>query len=334
MRPLPTCRLLLVLLVLPLFSLCSACAKSSHQPSQGMRKEVRIVSHGDTLAASLILPAGKGPFPAAVIVHGSGSSPRANPWTKAYVEALVERGVAVLYPDKRGSGGSQGDWQKASFAILADDALAALDRLLEEPRIDAERVGLIGFSQGGDIVPLAATLSLKVKFVVDVSGSVVPLREQIGDEIRQTALDKGCSEEELKTLRELNELGMRYALQGEGWQEYSDALMAAKHTSLKESEVFGGFPGTRDHPIWGFLHSVGDFDPLPYWEKVKVPALFLYGGKDRNVDTRKSAAIVENTLFSPEKSFSLLFFGKNGHGLFRDDAMDFLVRWIGDKGID
>ncbi len=170
--------------------------------------------------------------------------------------------------------------------------------------------------------------------MVDVSGSVVPLREQIGDEIRQTALAEGRSEEELKTLRELNELGMRYALQDEGWQEYSGALIAAKHTSLKDSEVLGGFPETRDHPIWGFLRTVGDFDPLPYWEKVKVPALFLYGGRDRNVDTRKSAAIVENTLFSPEKSLSLLFFGKNGHGLFRDDAMDFLVRWIGDKGID
>ncbi len=292
------------------------------------------MSHGDTLAASLLLPQGEGPFPGVVIVHGSGGSPRANPWTQAYVEALVGRGVAVLYPDKRGSGDSQGDWQQASFELLADDALAALDRLLEEPELDAERVGLIGFSQGGDIVPLAATLSSKVKFVVDVSGSVVPLREQIGDEIRQGALAEGRSEEELKTLQELNQLGLRYALLGEGWQEYSHALEAAKHTSLKESEVLGGFPATRDHPIWSFLRAVGDFDPLPYWQRVAVPALFLYGGKDRNVDTRKSAAIVENTLFAPEKSFSLLFFGKNGHGLFRDDAMDFLARWIADKGVD
>lgn len=240
----------------------------------------------------------------------------------------------MLYPDKRGSGDSQGDWQKASFELLADDALAALDRLLEEPKVDAGRAGLIGFSQGGDIVPLAATLSSKVKFVVDVSGSVVPLGEQIGDEIRQAALAEGYGEQELNTLRELNELGLRYALHGEGWQAYSDALQAAKRTSLKDSEVLGGFPETQDHSIWGFLRTVGDFDPLPYWKRLEVPALFLYGGKDRNVDTRKSAAILEDALFATKSSFSLLFFGKNGHGLFRDDAMDFLVRWIRDKGID
>jgi hypothetical protein len=296
--------------------------------------ELSYLSHGDTLVATLLLPAGKGPFPGAVIVHGSGSSDRRNPWTQAYVEALVQRGIAVLYPDKRGSGNSQGDWHAATFELLADDALAGFEQLLGVPKVDPERAGLIGFSQGGDIVPLTATRSTRVRFAIDVSGSVVPLLEQIGDEIRQAGLQEGLHEEQLQSLQEIHRLGSRYALNGDGWQDYREALRAAQTGLLKGSAVLGEFPQTPDSAAWTFARAVGNFDPLPYWKQLEVPALFLYGGKDQNVDVVKSVGIIERTFRESRSSHTVLLFGNNGHALFRDDAMDFIARWIRDKGID
>ena len=79
---------------------------------------------------------------------------------------------------------------------------------------------------------------------------------------------------------------------------------------------------------------MGNFDPLPYWKQLEVPALFLYGGKDQNVDVVKSVGIIERTFRESRSSHTVLLFGNNGHALFRDDAMDFIARWIRDKGID
>jgi hypothetical protein len=314
-----------------------ALLPASHAtPAEGgfTSQDVEFQSQGLTLAASLLLPAGEGPHPGIVIVHGSGTSPRSNPWTSAYAEAFARRGIAVLYPDKRGSGDSQGDWLQASFEDLARDALAAMERLLQEASVDPERTGLIGFSQGGDIVPIAATLSPKVQFVIDVSGSVVPILEQIGDEIRMGAVAEGVGAPGLEQLAQIHRRGCEYAVHGEGWSSYARELREAAQGPLKGTEALEGFPTDPKAPIWGFLRTVGDFDPLPYWRDVSVPVAFLYGHRDSNVDVAKSVRIIEENLMVAGASRSLLVFANNAHGLFRDDSLDYLARWIEDGGVD
>lgn len=307
------------------------------QPDAGIEstsEEVAYTSDGVSLAATVLTPPGPGPFPAVVIVHGSGSSDRSNPWTSAYATAFVERGVAVLHPDKRGSGASGGDWREATFADLAGDALAGVEVLRAHPRIDSARVGVIGFSQGGHIVPLAATRSPDIAFVINVSGSVVPIMEQIGDEVRQMGEREGLAEDELGALEALHGRAVRYALSGEGWDAYTAALTEAKDRAMGGTDAVGGFPATPDSPAWAFLRTIGDFDPLPYWREVGVPALFLYGGRDENVDVFKSADLIEEELTPAGLAYSLLLFRNNRHALFRDDAMDFIARWVHDGGVD
>jgi len=302
--------------------------------SEPTAEEVSYTSAGFTLAATVLLPAGPGPFPGVVIVHGSGSSDRSNPWTSAYATALVERGIAVLHPDKRGSGASGGNWLEASFADLASDALAGVKALRAHPRIDSARVGMMGFSQGGHIVPLAATRSPEVSFVVNVSGSVVPIMEQIGDEVLRMGERERLTEDELGALRDLHGRAVRYALSGEGWDAYAGALAEAQVGPLAGSRAAGGFPAAQESPAWAFLRTIGDFDPLPHWREIDVPALFLYGGRDENVDVVKSTRIIEEELAPTGLAYSVLLFRNNGHALFRDDAMDFIARWVHDGGID
>jgi len=103
------------------------------------------------LAGMLFVPEGEGPFPAGVIIHGSGTSRRDSNWYLTLTQYLQENGIVVLLPDKRGSEQSDGDWRTASFEDLATDTLAAIGFLKSEVAISD--IGVIGLSQGGPYCP-------------------------------------------------------------------------------------------------------------------------------------------------------------------------------------
>jgi hypothetical protein len=125
------------------------------------------------LAGLLFLPDGDAPFPGAVFIHGSGTSRRDNAWYLTFVRELQANGIAVLLPDKRGSEQSGGDWRDTSFEVLATDTDAAIDLMSEIPDIDRDRIGLIGFSQGGFIAPVVASKPSDISYVASISGSGV-----------------------------------------------------------------------------------------------------------------------------------------------------------------
>lgn len=295
--------------------------------------DVSFRNAGVTLAGEIRLPSKTqcDKCPALVIVHGSGTSSRSNPWTAAWVDALVKHGVAVLYPDKRGSGASGGRWQEASFRTLAGDTLAAVKTLKDNPRVDPERLGVIGFSQGGDIVPLAASLSDDVKLVVDVSGSVVPLQEEIFDEIRQDAQKTGLSPTQISQLHRLHKQVMAIAHGHGDWAAYQQQIEAAKAMGIG-GEFINNLPQDKSLWVWHWLDLNADFSPLPYWQKLCQPSLMIYGGRDNNVDTRKNLAVINSRLLPAKDNLSLIFLNPNGHALFRPDVTAFVAQWMYDGG--
>jgi dienelactone hydrolase len=142
------------------------------------RLEVRFGSPG--LGGTLTLPPGTGPFPAAAVVHGSGPSKREE--GQYMTSVLLRRGIAVLAYDKRGNGQSSGSYpgEQASpqtVDILARDAQAAAGFLAVQPEIDARRIGLVGGSQAGWIIPLAASRAPQVSWALIESGPVVTVGE-------------------------------------------------------------------------------------------------------------------------------------------------------------
>jgi len=131
-------------------------------------------------AATLTLPAGAGPFPAVGMVHGSGPSTRGE--FDVFAIYLALHGVAVLGDDKRGTGQSGGTYpgdqaSDATLDLLARDAQAEAVFLAKLPFIDPKRVGLWGDSQGGWIVPLAASREPAVRWAILNSGPVVTVGE-------------------------------------------------------------------------------------------------------------------------------------------------------------
>jgi uncharacterized protein len=111
------------------------------------REDVRFSSGGVQLTGMLITPATGGKHPAIVLVHGSGAQKRESmlPWARF----LVRRGMAVLGYDKRGVGGSTGDWNTSSFDDLAGDVVAAFEYLTTRSDVDHTQIGLLGVSQAG-----------------------------------------------------------------------------------------------------------------------------------------------------------------------------------------
>lgn len=228
------------------------------------------------LAGMLFLPAGQGPFAAAVVIHGSGTSSRRNGWYLTLAKHLQDNGIAVLLPDKRGSEQSEGDWRTASFDDLAGDTLAAIDFLGNRKEIDAAGIGAIGMSQGGHVVPLVAVRSANLAYVVNMVGSALPMHDGLVYEEKHN----------------LNELGVPSLLSG--------VLAYPAAWSI----IY-----LRQREFW---NAIGNFDPAPYWEKVSVPALVLYGENDTNVPSEASASLL-NSLGNP--NITVKVYPHSGHAL-------------------
>lgn len=153
------------------------------QPTNCRTEDVTFASEGITLAGTILIP--KHPVAAVVLVHGSGQEKR----MLAFAARLAGRGIAVLTYDKRGVGESGGVYtgpevgtnnvDAANLDLLASDASAATNALAARLPARQGTIGLLGFSQAGWVIPLAATKNPAVGFLVLFSGPVVSAREQL-----------------------------------------------------------------------------------------------------------------------------------------------------------
>jgi pimeloyl-ACP methyl ester carboxylesterase len=241
--------------------------------------ELRIDGDGFSLAASYS-PAGP---KALVALHGAGEGTRESPFLQHLHELLPQHGIGVVTFDRRGEGESTGDATRGRFDLQAADALAVLRA------VDAERVGLAGYSQGGWVAPIAATLSEDVAFLVLVASIGVTPSEQMmvacerqlrlagyGDDVVERALD----------------LRRRF----EHWihsqaPEPDEALAADLWAAI--DEPWAGqlwLPPTLldDEGVRLWIEEM-DFDPRPIFARVRVPTLSFYGANDSWAPVEASA---------------------------------------------
>lgn len=251
------------------------------------------------LSGMLFLPEGDGPFPAVVIIHGSGTSQRDNVWYLTLVHHLQENGIVVLLPDKRGSEKSEGNWRTSSFEDLATDTIAAVEYLKEQNNVNVSQIGIIGLSQGGRIAPIVATKSSDVSFVVNVAGTSVIAHEQL-------------LYEENNNLRKMGFL-----------PGISNAISYLSTFILREFSQKG------------FWDAIGNFDPLPYWQEVNIPTLVMYGSEDTNMPVMESKHRLEAL---NKQNITVYIYEGSGHALqdpirqgdsiFREEALIDMTRFI------
>jgi len=166
---------------LPMFTLALLAAFAAPGWAAEPRvEEVRFVSHGATLSGSLALPEGKPIVAGVVSIHGSGEQVR----SLGVARRFADGGIAALVYDKRGVGRSGGVYEGEqsvtgmNIALLADDAVAALETLATQPGLDAVPLGFAGISQAGWIVPVAATRTRQADFLLLWSAPVTRVSEE------------------------------------------------------------------------------------------------------------------------------------------------------------
>jgi pimeloyl-ACP methyl ester carboxylesterase len=233
-------------------------------------EELTISATPVTLAARLYLPVGSGPFPALVFTHGSGPSGRDSGRYREEAEFFVAAGIACLLYDKRGYGQSTGDWKVATFDDLAADAIAAVRYLETRPEIAAQRIGLRGASQSGWILPLAASRSPDIAFLVMISPPAVTPYEQVLYDVRTDLEDAGFVPDEVARALLVTRSGLDYARSGKGWADHKKRVDNAAHE--RWIEIAAG-PSSSDDWLWQWLRPVSDFDVLPIVKRLDVPLL-------------------------------------------------------------
>ena len=163
-----------------LFSVSSYAAAI---PPNFTTKEINFVSQEVSLAGTVFTP--KSVKAAVVLVHGSGQEKR----MVNFATTLANNGIAVLTYDKRGVGASAGLYAGpevgtnnvdfSNLNLLSLDVSAAVNTLSQSLSNDKILIGLIGGSQAGWIIPMAAEKNMKVKFMAIFSGALITVKEQL-----------------------------------------------------------------------------------------------------------------------------------------------------------
>lgn len=240
---------------------------------------------GVRLAGTLTLPEGPGPFPAVVLIQGSGLHDRDEtlfghkPFL-VLADALTRRGIAVLRYDKRGVGGSTGKPLEATGEDYAVDAEAAVAFLSGRRDIDAQRIGLIGHSEGGIVAPMVAAGDPKIAFVVMMAGSGVPGDELLVAQNRAILKAMGGSDAAADVAEQLNrkvyDIAKSDASDAEGTRKIEAVLTGA---GMAAEQARGGAAQSASAWVRWFLR----YDPRPALSKLRCPVLALDGSEDVQV---------------------------------------------------
>ena len=303
-----------------------------------------------TLAGTLTVPSGSGPFPAVVLVAGSGPQTRdeddaGHQIFLVLADYLTRHGIAVLRYDKRGIGKSTGDYAKATTMDFADDAAAAAAFLRGRPEIDPRRVGLVGHSEGGLIVPIVATRDPKVAFIVMMAGPGVDGLEISMEQDRLIAKAMGATDAKVAESQVLQ----RQLFDIVRTEKDPQRDAAKLKTALDAYAEAHGLPEAGIEAQAAEVNSAWfrfflDYDPAPTLRQVRCPVLALSGSldlqvpPDQNLPPIRAAlahdpdvTIVElpglNHLFQPAKTGSPAEYGQIEETI-SPVALDAVTGWI------
>ncbi len=129
---------------------------------------------GAKIPAFYYAPKGKGPFPVVINIHG-GPEGQSRPWFSPFTQYMLSQGIAIIYPNVRGSKGYGKSYLRLDNGFKREDSVkdigALLDWIAAQPTLDAKRVGVTGGSYGGYMV-LASLMHYSKRIVagVDVVG--------------------------------------------------------------------------------------------------------------------------------------------------------------------
>ena len=288
-------------------------------PRPYSEREVRFDNPAghNRLAGTLSVPSGKGPFPAVVLISGTGHNTRDEEvWGhKVFLvlaDALNRNGIAVLRYDKRGVGGSTGDYDAATTVDFTSDAEAAVTWLKAQREIDPHRVGVLGHSEGGIIAPAVAAEDKSVAFVVMIAGPAIRGDKLFVLQSAMTAKTYGAPEDYIAERKLFD-------------QQLYDAIVAAPSDAIAldrarvivargvadkliDSSEADTLPRDDARPWERYFLA---YDPAPTLASLQIPVLALNGSLDVQVPAREDLAAARETLKNNSKATVIELPGMN-----------------------
>lgn len=254
---------------------------------------------GIEIGGTLTLPKGTGPFPAVLLITGSGAQNRNEELLghKPFLvlsDYLTRRGIAVLRVDDRGVGTSTGDFAKSTSADFATDVLAGVAFLKSRADIQHSRIGLIGHSEGGLIAPMVAAQSPDVAFIVLMAGPGVSGAAILAEQQALILKAGGTPETELRA----NDEAMKKTFAV--LHEEPDAAKARPRLIQINKDYAATLPADKRAEYEKSLDQAVDamngawmryfltYDPAPTLRKVTCPVLALFGELDLQVPPKQN----------------------------------------------
>jgi len=274
-------------------------------------KEIEVLydnpGAGTKIGGTLTEPKTGGPFPAVLMITGSGQQDRNEALLghKPFLviaDYLTRLGIAVLRVDDRGIGTSTGDFNKATTADFATDVESGVKFLKSRPEIRHDKIGLIGHSEGGVIAPMVAQRSSDVAFIVLMAGTGVDGGKILVAQRALIGKAEGASDETIKfnsafqkrLFKVIAEEPDPVKAEPKLTAEATDAIKAlpdAERTAV--SKNIEATVKTLNSPWMRYFIA---YDPAPALRKVKCPVLALNGSKDLQVPPDLDLPAIEAAL--------------------------------------
>lgn len=289
---------------------------------------------GIDLSGTLTLPEGRGPFPAVVLVTGSGPQNRDEeilghkPFF-VIADYLARRGIAALRYDDRGIGASKGNFATATTLDFTGDAEAAAACLAARPEIDAGHIGIAGHSEGAIVAAIAASRDPAVSFIVMLAGPGVRgdqlLLLQTAALVRASGGDENSIEHASRINASLYAIAMRPGDSAALREEIISTLMtlrgadaASSDTKKAGQEEQSGL--VADQLLSPWFRAFLSLDPAAYLAKVPIPVLAMNGSKDLQVPADDNLPAIGRALESA---------GNRRYTLLKLDGLNHLFQHTG-----
>jgi pimeloyl-ACP methyl ester carboxylesterase len=279
-------------------------------PAPAAQRDVHFNNRAgrNQLAGTLSVPNGGGPVPAVVLISGTGQNTRdEDVWGhKVFLilaDALNRKGFAVLRYDKRGVGGSSGDYNSATTADFVSDAEAAVAWLKTQPQIDAKQIGVLGHSEGGIIAPAVAAADKTVAFVVMIAGPCIRGDRLFVLQSAMTAKSYGAPDDYIARRKVFDQQLYNAIVSApsesaalERAKAFAAQGVAEKLVDQNEAETLP----QDDSRAWERYFLA--YDPAPTLVRLTVPVLALNGSLDVQVPAKENLAAAREALKNNSKA--------------------------------
>ncbi|HFE46187.1 MAG TPA: alpha/beta fold hydrolase, partial [Nannocystis exedens] len=277
-------------------------------PFPYLTRDLEITQGEIQLACTLVVPKGDAIYPAVVLLSGSGVQDRDStifdhkPFA-VLADHLARASIASLRCDDRGVGGSTGAYRDATHEMLTKDALAMVQALAGDARIDPRAIGIIGHSEGGMLAPMAAAAApKKVAFIVLLAGPGFSGAEILSQQSHDIGIAMGKEPAAVEREDRAHRAFVKALLRGANKEVIVDKLQVLVELQLAGREIDDASKTALIHQSldqmtspW-FISFIAS-DPQPALRKLKkTPVLALGGDLDLQVRAKDNLQAIQRGL--------------------------------------